>query len=186
VRNGREDRRASYVRCGRRLSSESVRSNESDNVSWEQGRDEIEGFLAAGELERVEVDLDGAKRVLADCRRHLDSVAEIKDTDPLGGFQLLYDAARKAATALLQAQGLRPTTDGSHVAVRDSMLVQFGDLSGGDIFRHFDRLRRRRRDSEYGLGDSGINETEVEDALEKAEAIVDFAERVIDVLPRFL
>jgi hypothetical protein len=49
--------------------------------------------------------------------RHLTSAQEVCAHDPEGGYALLYDAARKALTAVLGNQGLRPTSAGGHLAV---------------------------------------------------------------------
>ena len=64
--------------------------------------------------------------------------------DPDLAFVLAYDAARKALSALLTYQGLRPTRKGGHYPVKHAVRAQFG--SG---FRQFGALRRRRNELEY-------------------------------------
>ena len=59
-------------------------------TTWQKGRADIERLLATGDLDRAQ---------------------------PTGALQNGYDAARKAAIALLAAQGLRGTTDGGHRAL---------------------------------------------------------------------
>lgn len=59
---------------------------------------------------------------------------------------LAYDAARKSATALLAYQGLRPASDGGHIAVVETIHAQFPKVPG---LASLDRLRRRRNQSEY-------------------------------------
>jgi hypothetical protein len=107
----------------------------------------------------------------------------LRVSDPEGAYAALYDAARKSCAALLEAQGLRATSRGGHVAVRDAVEAQFSGLMGGDALRSFDRLRRRRNDIEYPEGDAGVDVDEVDEALERAEVIVAYAARVIDDLP---
>ncbi|MGB6058652.1 MAG: hypothetical protein WBF71_10340, partial [Microthrixaceae bacterium] len=64
-------------------------------------------------------------------RRHVLSAITTAKTDPDGALSLAYDAARKAATALLAHQGLRPTSTGGHLVVVTAMRQQFGD--GGNV-----------------------------------------------------
>jgi hypothetical protein len=59
---------------------------------------------------------------------------------------MAYDAARKAATALLTHQGLRPTTAGGHIAVAEAVRAQFPGVPG---LASLDRLRRRRNQADY-------------------------------------
>lgn len=154
-------------------------------MKWEEGRTAVEQLLAARELERVSADPNAAKKLIDSAHRHLDSARKIRVSDPEGAFAALYDAARKSCAALLEAQGLRATSRGGHVAVRDAVVAQFALLAGGDALRSFDRLRRRRNDIEYPAGDSGVDTDEVDEALERAQGIVAYAEKVIDTLPVF-
>ena len=62
------------------------------------------------------------------------------------------------------------------VAIREAVDAQFSRLPGGEAVRPFDRLRRRRNDIEYPDGDSGVDADEVDEALERATGIVDYAE----------
>jgi hypothetical protein len=79
----------------------------------------------------------------------------------------------------------RATSCGGHVAVREAVVAQFASLAGGDALRSFDRLGRRRNEIEYPAGDSGVDSDEVDEALNRAEGIVAYAEKVIDTLPIF-
>ena len=137
-------------------------------MRWEEGRGAIDRLLATDELQRVAPDLDSAMRLLASARRHLSSATTICESDAEGAYAALYDAARKACAALLEAQGLRATSRGGHVALRQAVAAQFGDLSGGQVLNLFDRLRRRRNDIEYPGGDSGIDQAEVREAMERS------------------
>jgi hypothetical protein len=56
---------------------------------------------------------------------------------------LAYHGARKAATALLAIQGLRPTGAGGHIAVVEAVRTQFAGAPGLDAL---DRLCRRRNE----------------------------------------
>ena len=73
----------------------------------------------------------GAERVTALIEaRHLQHVAGDPDT----------------VSALLNHQGLRPTTAGGHIAVVDTIRAQFPGVPG---LTSPDRLRRRRNQAEY-------------------------------------
>ena len=58
-----------------------------------------------------------------------------------------YDALRKSAASLLEAQGLRATSRGGHLAVQEVVTAQFGATAG--VFRSFGRIRRARNSFEY-------------------------------------
>src|SRR3712207_6256518 len=71
------------------------------------------------------------------------------DSDPDGAYTMLYDAARQSLAALLQAQGLRATSRGGHVAVQLAIEAQFPDPPPRTAFRPFGRLRTTRNRVEY-------------------------------------
>jgi hypothetical protein len=86
-------------------------------TTWQRGRADIERLLATGDLDRAQPtgDLDGC--LLEEATAHIHTAHTAIDEDPTGALQNGYDAARKAAIALLAAQGLRGTTDGGHRAL---------------------------------------------------------------------
>ena len=153
-------------------------------MTWDEGKATVERLLGTGELQRVTADLEMATELLARARRHLTSAKTIRDTDAEGAYATLYDAARTACAALLQAQGLRATTRGGHIAIREAVVAQFASLTGGMPLRSFDRLRRRRHEVEYGPS-AIVDQDEVDEALTRAEEIVSFAERLAEQLPVF-
>jgi len=108
-------------------------------------------LLNEGRLERVAPDIEGAWRRLDEARRHLDSSATLASTDPSFAYVALYDAARKALVAHMEANGYRPTNrPGAHQTVG-----MYGEatVATGEARSHvlaFDRLRQVRNRSEYG------------------------------------
>ena len=98
-------------------------------MTWEKGRDVIEALLERKYLERVTANPADADHLLAKARRHLATAAELADDDPEIAYDALYAAARKALTAVLQQQGLRPTQAGGHEAV----IQAAGALSADDV-----------------------------------------------------
>jgi hypothetical protein len=149
-------------------------------VRWEQGRQTIDGMIIRGELERVPANREHADLLMAQAVKHLASAKAIAQVDPVGAYQLLYDAARKALNAVLENQGLRVTSRGGHIAVLDAVAAQL-DPPLGQILRPFDRIRRRRNEAEYPRRDApGFTGEDSARELPKVEQIVDAAGRVLD------
>ena len=105
-------------------------------MRWNQGRDVIDRMLADSQLQRVPASREHADRLIVQARKHLKSADEVCDDDPEGGYTLVYDAARKALTAVLENQGLRPTTRDGHLAVYDATRAQL-DPPMGQALRPF-------------------------------------------------
>jgi hypothetical protein len=148
-------------------------------VRWEQGRTVIDAMLGKRELERVTPSTEHAAELIAQARRHTSSAQRIADEDPAGAFQLLYDAARKALVAILENQGLRPTSRGGHIAVLEAVSAQL-DPPMGKILRPFDRLRRLRNNAEYPRPETPpFTAGDVTQDIPKIEDIVVLAQRVV-------
>lgn len=147
------------------------------------GEEKVSRLIADGEIEQVRPDQDLADLLMDDAERHLATSALVSEADPAGAYQLAYDAARKACSALLAVQGLRATSRGGHIAIRDVVLAQFG-RGPGTVLRQFDAMRRRRKDAEYPQ-DPGdvIDADEVEATLPRSRAIVEFARAVLPNVP---
>jgi hypothetical protein len=140
----------------------------------------IDRMLADGELRRVQPSRELAERLLVMARAHLRSAAAIGDQDPDGGYAMAYDAARKALTAILENQGLRPATGGHHLAVYSVVVAQL-DPPLGATLRPFDRMRRQRRAAEYPPVDAPeLTGDDVRDDLPKVLAIIELAAGVLD------
>jgi hypothetical protein len=104
----------------------------------------------------------------------LESARRETDANPEAACVLAYDAARKAATALLAQQGLRTKSAGHHVTVEQVVRAQFGGSFDG-----FGALRRRRSEIEYPRrpGDN-IEAAEAADAISATELIIDSAQQL--------
>src|SRR5215469_3258322 len=110
-------------------------------MTWQPGRDRITDLLESGELQQVTADR-AMRQLLLDDARHLASAAAASASGDLSGAYLLaYDALRKSAASLLAVQGLRATSRGSHIAVQEAVVAQFG--STVRVFRSFSRVRAR-------------------------------------------
>lgn len=77
----------------------------------------IEELVLARSIDRVQRSPGHAAKLLSEAERHVQAAAFLADIDPVGAYQLAYDASRKAATALLADRGLRPTARDGHVTV---------------------------------------------------------------------
>jgi HEPN domain len=154
-------------------------------MRWDQGRAVIDRMLADAELQRVPASRDHADRLIAQARNHLTSAAEICDQDPPGGCALVYDATRKALTAVLENQGLRPTTRGGHLAAYEAVRAQL-EPPMGKTLRPFDRMRRQRNDAEYPPSNApALTANDVREDIPKAADIISLAERVLDQMSPF-
>lgn len=154
-------------------------------MRWEQGRAAVDRMIVDKELERVPPSRRQADRLLAQSDRHLVSADRICDDDPEGAYALVYDAARKALAAILENEGLRPTTRGGHLAVYDAVRAQL-DPPLGWIMRPFDRMRRQRHDAEYPPADAPeLTADDVREDRPKAVELIDLARRVLDEMSPF-
>jgi hypothetical protein len=149
-------------------------------MSWETGSERIRELLDSGELGQVPADIALARRMLADAGRHLATAAAAEPAGDLSGaFQLAYDALRKSAASLLEAQGLRATSRGGHIAVQDAVTAQFG--SSIRALRSFSRLRRARNSFEYPSTETpGPSTDDVKDAIRVAREVNDAAAKVLE------
>lgn len=156
-------------------------------MRWQQGRARVEEMLRGtpATLQQVQPSREHADRLLRQSRAHLATAAKVAGDDPAGAYGLLYDAARKALTAVLENQGLRPTSRGGHLAGYRAVTAQL-DPPLGRTLRPFDRLRRTRNDAEYPATDADeLTAEQVIEDLPKAIAIVELAVQVLDEMSPF-
>jgi HEPN domain len=153
-------------------------------TGWERGRAEILGMLERGELTQVNADTELAERLIQAARQHVVSAGLLADRDPYLAYSAVHDAIRKALSALLQVQGLRPTTSGGHLAVTQAVHAQFG-ASMGAILRPVDRIRVTRHAAEYPGPSTYIDPDTVRQDLPKAEAVLDAVTKALPHLSVF-
>jgi hypothetical protein len=150
-------------------------------LTWVRGRARIEQLLADRELEIVTASKTHAGRLVDEAERHLASAKLITQEDPTGAYQLAYDAARKACSALLAVQGLRATTKGGHIAIQDAVREQFGGPAGVKAFDALGRMRRQRAASEYpGPDTPTITADDTIDAISTTTAILTATKQLLD------
>jgi hypothetical protein len=155
-------------------------------MRWTRGEQAIRDLLDAGELRRVPGAVSVAPGLLAAARTHTESAAVITGLDPDGAYQLYCDAAHKSAESLLQIQGLRPTTKGGRLAVKDAVVAQFGRSQAGEVFRRLGRMRHRNVQLDFPAGNPDhIDPEELREAQTWALQILDVSSRLIPRLDPF-
>ena len=123
--------------------------------------------------------------MLQEAERHLASSKLTASTDPTGSFAMAYDASRKALAAVLENQGLRPTTKGGHKAVEDAVRAQIvppmtAELDG------FGWMRVLRNSTQYPSLEKPLADSD-DTVLAQgfAEDIIGMARKIIDHMPRY-
>lgn len=154
-------------------------------MSWGKGQDVIEDLLTRGHLEQVPANPDEAQYLLVRSRVHLDTAAVVVEADPEIAYDALYAAARKALTAVLRQQGLRPTRDGGHEAVIQATEAQLVPPLGA-VLRPYRRLRRQRGQGDYMASEGAISPDDVLADLPAATAVVTAAEKVVPQMPVYV
>jgi hypothetical protein len=103
----------------------------------------------------------------------------------LAGYRSAAGAARMALTAVLENQGLRPTSRGGHIAPSSAVAGQL-DPPMGAVLRPFDRMRRTRNRSEYpSFTTPEVTADDVLADSPAATAIVETCENVLDEMSPF-
>lgn len=154
-------------------------------MSWAKGSAVIERLLREGHLERVIADPQEAEHLLTKARTHLTTAAATASDDPEIAYDAVYAAARKALTAVLAQQGLRPTRIGGHEVVIQAAEAQLIPPLG-EVLRPFRRLRRLRAGADYLASEGAVSVEDVHADLPAARAIVDAAAKVIPAMPVFV
>ena len=154
-------------------------------MSWAPGRDTIVAMLDRRELEIVTASMDLANALLAQAEEAIDTASDAASSGRwYSAYANLWDGVRKALSSLLQAQGLRPTRAGGHVAVEQAALAQFAG-SMGALLRPVPRMRSTRNDTEYPDPDTQIEPDVVLADLDKARDIVQACGKVLPHLTVF-
>jgi hypothetical protein len=154
-------------------------------MRWNQGRSAVDRLIADGELQRVPANREHADQLLGQARKDLASAKLLLDANPKRAYESIYDAARMALTAVLENEGLRPTSRGGHIAPYAAVLVQL-DPPTGAILRPFDRLRRTRNRSEYlSFTTPDVTPDNVRADIPVAASIVEVREGVLDQMSPF-
>lgn len=147
-------------------------------MSWQQGRETITLLLRQGHLERISGAAANGQYLLDQAHQRIATAAKIVESDPVAAYNTAYDGVRQAATSLLIQQGLRPKSEGGHVAVVDAVRAQFGES-----FAYLNAMRLRRNKLEYpqSCDDVAIELDAATEAISYVESIL---EAVAQLLPQ--
>ncbi len=134
-------------------------------------------------IEQVPVDVYAAWERLDEAKIHLQSSAILAATDPSMAYVALYDAARKALTALMDANGYRTTnTPGAHQTVGFYGVATITSATATPHVQSFDRMRLLRNSSEYRR--QKISQAMLQTDLEHAREIVNAVQAQLPPDPR--
>ena len=138
-------------------------------------QDELDELVATGVIELVDADPETALIELGQAQRHVASAAEIAERDPVAAFALGYDAIRKSLSAHMRAHGYRVTKGaGHHARTARYARAAIDDARVEEHLEAFDELRQLRNQSEYDA--LLLDQSDVTDALVRADAIIDAVE----------
>ena len=156
-----------------------------ESINPGQGRKTVQRLIDSGRLQMVTSSRTHAERLLKQSHNHLTSAAKTAEEDPEGAYSALYDAARKALVAVLEVQGLRPTSKGGHIVICEALQAQI-DPPIGNVVPVFNRMRRSRNGQEYPeLGEPELTTRDVLEDLEKSKTIVEVAQKLLGQFPVF-
>ncbi|MBO0775985.1 MAG: hypothetical protein J2P34_06685 [Actinobacteria bacterium] len=149
-------------------------------MTWKPGLQKIADLIQAAELQQIVADRRVAQLLLEDAANHLSTAATAMSSGDLSGaYQLAYDALRKSAAGLLEAQGLRATSRGGHIAIEEAVVAQFGTTVLA--FRSFGRIRRARNRFEYPTTIApGPSREDIDDAIAVATQARDAAATILE------
>src|ERR1019366_7276795 len=143
-----------------------MRVYENRSINPGQGNKTVHKLINDGRLQKVTSSREHADRLLTQSRNHLISTEKTAHHDPEGAYSSLYDAARKSLVAVLEVQGLRPTSKGGHIVICEALQAQT-DPPFSEVITPFNRMRKLRNAHEY----PGFEEPELttSDVLEDLE-----------------
>lgn len=142
----------------------------------------VADLIRSGRIERITPDLAAAWKRLDEAKVHLGSSAALAGSDPALAYVALYDAARKAITAHMQANGHRATNrPGAHQAVGLYTEAILASTTSRLHLRAFDRMRQIRNRSEYDQ--QPVTEQLLSVDLDHARAIVEAVEAALRSRP---
>jgi len=145
----------------------------------------IEAMLKADELQQVPASRERADLLLSQADTHLSTANRVAADDAEGAYALVYDAARKALVALLENEGLRPTSRAGHHGIYLAVKAQL-DPPLGKVLRPFERMRRRRNEIEYpDFVSAPISADDVLEEVAAANVIVSMVRKVYDQMTLF-
>lgn len=137
--------------------------------------------LATRDLDLVTANMAAAGDRINDARRHVRSARTLAVDDTPLAMAACHDAIRKAITAHMLANGLRPRGgEGAHRIVLEYARTQLGGMLNEDDLEEAKEIRQDRALAEYGdFPTRQLDSTHVRAAAEVAERIVNAVAEVL-------
>lgn len=152
---------------------------------WEQGRTTIETLLERGDLERVSANAQWAHALIDLAEEQLRAARAVLEISALTAFQTTYDAVHKMFDAILVNQGLRGTSRGGHLAIRDALRAQL-DPPMSDLIADFDWMRRMRNAGDYPVPDKKLaDRADANEALTVGDELASKVRALLAAMPPF-
>jgi uncharacterized protein (UPF0332 family) len=136
-----------------------------------------EKFIKNKLIKKIRPDLKQAGIQIKRARKDLQTAEKVMASDRTSSFTITYHAMIRAGKALLYAHGYLPTATRSHKTVVDFTGVVLGDECD-DLFRRFNRMRRRRHDFIYDALNN-VSESELKSSIKTAKM---FIEKVVQLV----
>jgi uncharacterized protein (UPF0332 family) len=116
------------------------------------------------------IDIKQVRQFLADAKRKTVAARKNLVIDEETAYQTAYQAMLKGALALMLSHGQRPRAQlGHHIAIIEFAQKHL-DNAYAPLFALFDRMRRKRNDSFYGI--AIISDVEAKDAIRVADELL--------------
>ncbi len=130
-------------------------------------------LLESGIIAKVRRDARQAAHLLSASEDDLAAATELVSVSPKWSLNASYNAMHVAGRALMIAEGYRPASKAHHMAVVQFLRLAFEtpDAAYSSVLEAFDRLRRRRNRSTYGV-DPEVFRTEALSAIETARELL--------------
>lgn len=139
--------------------------------------DTITALLPAGHWEKTSTSGDRTNLELKVAFGHLVSAGSILDSDPVGAFQLTYDAARKGMQLYLGLIGIRITATGGHYAY---VRVAESGIFQSRAFLSFREMRILRNRWEYPTSEGDLQEMQfVRTFVDSTKSILDEIQELV-------
>lgn len=136
-----------------------------------------ERFIRDKLAKKIRPDFKQIDMQIRRARKDLRTAEKIMVSDRTWAFTIIYHAMIRAGKALMYAYGYLPTALGSHKTVVEFAGACLGD-TGDDLFRRFNRMRRRRHDFIYDALNN-ITESEVKSSISAAKTFIDMVVQLI-------
>ncbi|MBF4582191.1 HEPN domain-containing protein [Curtobacterium sp. VKM Ac-2865] len=152
---------------------------------WALGRAEVEQALRNGTLTRVDASRDLAEAMLEQARGAFSAAEMVTDVSVESAFNLLYDAARLALSAVLVNQGLKTRGEGAHAAVVDLVIAQT-EPPRQEALRAVKWMRSVRNDTQYPNPDRPVaSRDDFDDAVRHVPTVIERAGMLVQHMPPF-